>query len=212
MGRAVAPPPPNGDDYPGSLADPAVRSRRAALLGEPHVRLLTAYVRRLRCQAYVPDFDPLDGGTDARLLVLMEKPGPRTAPPAGSGFVSCNTDDPTAKTIRRLLREGDIPRGGVVLWNVVPWWNGTMALTGAEKRAGAAELPHLLALLPQLRAVLLAGNPAFEWGGPVCRDAGLTLVRCVHPSGQARAGPASRERWLQLPQIWRQAWQAATAP
>ncbi len=199
------------DDHPGSLADPAVRSRRHALLGEPHVRPLAAYVRRLRRQAYVPDFDPLDGGTSAKLLILMEKPGPKTVPPAGSGFVSCNTGDPTAKTIHRLLREAAIPRAGIVLWNVVPWWNGTVALTGAEKRAGAAELPHLLGLLPQLRAVLLAGNPAWEWGAPACQQAGLAVFRCVHPSGQARAGPASRERWLQLPHIWREAWQAVTA-
>ncbi len=197
------------DDAPGSLADPAVAERRRALLSAPHVRPLAAYTASLRGGGFVPEFDPLDGGTGAKLLILLEKPGPKTVPPAGSGFVSCNTADPTARTIHRLLQEAGIPRAGVVLWNVVPWWNGTIALTRAEQRAGAAELPRLLALLPALRAVLLAGNPAWEGGGAVLRDSELPLIRCVHPGGQARAGPASRERWLQLPQIWASAWQAA---
>ena len=199
------------DAQPGSLADPDVARRRRAMLALEHVRPLAAYAERLRTLGFVPDFDPLDGGTTAKLLVLLEKPGPKTVPPIGSGFVSMNTDDPTAKTIHRIVHEAGIPRQGIVLWNIVPWWNGTMALTGAEQRAGAAELLSLLALLPRLRGALLAGNPAAQWGAPALRDSGLRLFRCVHPSGQARAGPASRERWLQLPQIWHQAWQAVAA-
>ena len=196
------------DDQPGSLADPAVLARRRAMLGAPHMRPLAAYAESLRSRGFVPDFDPLDGGTSAKLLILLEKPGPKTVPPKGSGFVSTNTDDPTAKTIRRVLQEAAIPRSGIVLWNIVPWWNGTMKLSGTEKRAGAAELAHVLALLPQLRGAIVAGNPAWQWGGPCLRASGLHLSRCVHPSGQARAGPASVQRWRQLPQIWRTAWQA----
>ncbi len=196
------------DAQPGSLANPDVARRRRDMLAMEHVRPLAAYAERLRTRGFVPDFDPLDGGTTAKLLVLLEKPGPKTVPPKGSGFVSMNTDDPTAKTIHRLVHQAAIPRPGIVLWNIVPWWNGTMAVTSAEQRAGAGELASLLALLPGLRGALLAGNPAAQWGSPALRETELLLFRCVHPSGQARAGPASRERWLQLPQIWRQAWQA----
>ncbi len=172
------------------------------------MRALVAYAAQLRAGGFVPDFDPLDGGVEARLLMLLEKPGPKTVPPAGSGFVSMNTDDPTAKTIHRVLLEAGVPRSGVVLWNVVPWWNGTMAMTAAEKRAGAAELSGLLCRLPQLRGALLAGNAAWEWGRPRLLGSGLALFRCVHPSGQARAGPASQQGWRQLPHIWRSAWGA----
>ena len=181
------------------------------MLGEPHMEALAAYADQLRVSGFVPDFDPLDGGTAAKLLILLEKPGPKTVAPAGSGFVSMNTDDPTAKTIHRVMREAEVPRSGVVLWNVVPWWNGTMAMTAAEKRAGAAELGGLLSRLPQLRGALLAGNAAWEWGRPHLLGSGLALFRCVHPSGQARAGPASQQGWRQLPEIWGNAWSAVAA-
>ena len=36
----------------------------------------------------VPDFDPLDGGVEARALFLFEKPGRMTAGQSGSGFIS----------------------------------------------------------------------------------------------------------------------------
>lgn len=171
---------------------------------------LAGYVRALRTRAsgYVPDFDPLDGGVRARLLLLLEKPGPKTFPPRGSGFVSRDTDDPTAWAIRRFMLQAEVPRRATVLWNIVPWWNGTIAMTAAERRLGAAEVPALLALLPALRGVILAGNAAWELGGAQFHDAGLPLFRCVHPSPQARAGPASSARWLQLPHIWREAWRA----
>lgn len=198
------------DDLPGSMADPAVVARRRVLLDEPHVRPLADYVRELgaRGQGYVPDFDPLDGGVHAKLLFLFEKPGPKTFPPLGSGFISRNNDDPSAKATHGFMRQAAIPRHGVVLWNTIPWWNGTIAMTGGEKRSGAAELRSLLELLPELRGVVLAGNQAWQFGAPQLLHTGLKLFRCVHTSLQARNGPNSREGWLQLPHVWREAWNA----
>ncbi len=200
----------DADDRSGALADPAAIARRHTLLSEPHMQPLADYVRALRTRGigYVPDFDPLDGGVRARLLLLLEKPGPKTFPPTGSGFVSRNTNDPTARAIHQFMLQAEVPRRETVLWNIVPWWNGVIAMTAAEKCLGAAEVPALLARLPELRGVILAGNAAWELGAAQFRDAGLPLFRCVHPSPQARAGPASSERWLQLPQIWREAWRA----
>jgi hypothetical protein len=51
----------------------------------------------------VPDFDPLDGGVNAQVLFLLEKPGPMAAEDgkrAGSGFISRDNDDGTAEAIR----------------------------------------------------------------------------------------------------------------
>lgn len=199
-----------GADLPGSLADPSAVARRQALLQLPHARPLAEYVQRLGVQGrgFVPDFDPLDGGVEARLLMLLEKPGPRICPPRGSGFVSRDNADQTARTLHRFMREADVPRRGVVVWNIVPWWNGTITLVGAEKRLGGAELRGLLTLLPSLRGVILAGNPAWEFGAPPLAASGLELFRCVHPSPQARIGPRTREAWLLLPQIWQKAWKA----
>ena len=180
------------------------------MLDEPHVEPLTNYVRELngRGRGYVPDFDPLDGGVDAKLILLLEKPGPRTSPPRGSGFVSRDNAGSTGETIHRFMREAGVPRCDIAIWNTVPWWNGTTALTGGEKLSGAAELGSLLPLFRHLRGVALAGNLAWQFGGPAFRARGVQLFRCVHPSSQARIGPRSRDAWLRLPHIWREAWSA----
>ena len=40
----------------------------------------------------IPHFDPLDGGSNAQVLFLMEAPGPKAS---ASGFVSRNNPDET---------------------------------------------------------------------------------------------------------------------
>jgi hypothetical protein len=57
----------------------------------------------------VPEFDPLDGGVEAQVLFLFEKPGPMTAElggskRSGSGFISRNNDDPTAEATFKVHR------------------------------------------------------------------------------------------------------------
>jgi hypothetical protein len=178
------------------------------MLDASHMRPLNAYRARLAGQArgFVPDFDPLDGGVGARLLFLLEKPGPKTFPPAGSGFVSRDNADPTAMHCRAAMIQAGIPREGTLIWNIAPWWNETVRTTGAEMRAGAVELAFLLAMLPALRGVVQVGNNAAAYGGPVAVATGLPLFRSVHPSNQARIGPASREAWTRIPDIWGSAW------
>ena len=50
----------------------------------------------------VPDVDPLDGGVNARLLILLETPGPRVL---GTGFVSRDNPDGTAANMFRFLTQ-----------------------------------------------------------------------------------------------------------
>src|SRR5947207_12163253 len=112
------------DESPRSMRDAGVRERRRAMLHLPHVAPLTAYAAKLRqCGAVeVPDFDPLDGGIDARALFLFEKPGPMTAGASdacgrsGSGFISRNNDDPTAEASFAFMQEAGIPRLLTVSW------------------------------------------------------------------------------------------------
>lgn len=87
---------PTMDDSPHSLRDACVRERRKAMLHLPHIAPLAEYAERLRMRGLgeVPDFDPLDGGVEARVLFLFEKPGPMTAEAGkrvGSGFISRTT-------------------------------------------------------------------------------------------------------------------------
>src|SRR5687768_13788587 len=90
-------------DAPRTLRSPDACLARKLMLDLPHMAPLKAYAARLRRPGIeVPDFDPLDAGVRARVLFLLEKPGPMTAEHGkrtGSGFVSRNNDDSTAEAI-----------------------------------------------------------------------------------------------------------------
>ena len=189
---------------PRSLRDPVERVRRKAMLDLPHVKPLADYAATLRLRegAEVPDFDPLDGGITAQVLFLLEKPGPMTSETGrrtGSGFVSRDNDDPTAAATWRFMRQAGIARSATVIWNVIPWWNGTIALTRAELAAGMACLPDLLRRLPHLKAVVMVGRRA-GMAQPYLQTTGLGLFRSAHPSPQVRA--AWPDRWNDIPRAW----------
>lgn len=193
---------------PRTLAHPEERKRRRGLLDLPHVRSLSDFARELRAEkpeTFVPCFDPLDGGSEARILFLFEKPGPKTSPTeGGSGFISRDNDDPTAEATFRFMREAEIPRHMTVLWNVIPWWNGVIKVTGAERDAGLRRAEQLVERLPRLRCVVLVGKKAAHacstletLGGHVC------LLESYHPSPRVKA--AYPEKWASIPGVWAKA-------
>jgi hypothetical protein len=102
-------------DGPRTLRDPGERERRRAMLILPHMAPLVEYAAELRKRNGVeaPEFDPLDGGVDAQILFLFEKPGPMTARAGrriGSGFISRNNDDRTAEATYKFMCQAGIPR------------------------------------------------------------------------------------------------------
>lgn len=194
----------NPDDRPRSLGERSVRERREALLNQPHVRALTRYVYDLREQGLgeVPYFDPLDGGINARVLFLFEKPGPMTlGSRSGSGFISRNNDDRSAEATFHFMARAGIPRGMTVTWNVVPWWNGTPSVRAAELRQGAREVRNLIMLLPHLQAVVFVGEKAKK-ARRYLKIPGLTFFSSAHPSPKVQARwPAL---WQSIPSDWAQ--------
>ncbi|MFC1707030.1 uracil-DNA glycosylase [Planctomycetota bacterium] len=157
---------PPGAHAPYSLKSEEERLRRKRLLETaPHMKPLVEYVRWIRTETglgdKVPDFDPLDGGDNARVLILMEAPGPRAVE---SGFVSRNNPDPTARNLCDLFASEDIPREYTAIWNVVPWYLGTETRIRAPETHDLAEarrwLVELLSLLPCLQVVVLTGKSA----------------------------------------------------
>jgi uracil-DNA glycosylase len=196
---------------PRSLGDSEIRRRRKALLWLPHVAPLTRYVRDLRLReglGYIPDFDPLDGGINARILFLFEKPGRATFPPIGSGFISRNNNDPTAEATNRFMNEAGIDREDTVLWNTIPGWDGTRDFDDGQRNQGLACLPELLDdLLKRVRVIVLCGTTAErarkvlppESSGPD----GYTIFPCMHPSPINRA--ARFEEWSRIPRVWEEA-------
>ena len=193
-------------DAPRALADPAEAARRRAMLGAPHVAPLAAYAAALRDRApgaEVPDVDPLDGGTGARVLFLLEKPGPKTSPArGGTGFVSRDNPDPTATASWHFLRAAGLARTDCVIWNACPWWNGTIRFTTAERRDGLAALPAFLDLLPALRVAVCVGRQAGRARGAL-EGRGLAVLESAHPSPQVRA--ANRAAWDAIPEVWARA-------
>lgn len=192
----------NPDDAPRSLGNPAVRQRRRAMLDSPHMRPLNEYVAKLRRDrenVEVPDFDPLDGGIDALVLFLFEKPGPKTVGSTGSGFISRNNNDSTAEATFKFMQESGIPRELTVTWNVVPRWNGTIKVLSVELREGVECIKELIGLLPRLRAVVFVGKKA-DRARPYLEDTGLSLFSSAHPSPRVRA--SWPDRWHAIPTDW----------
>ncbi len=197
---------PQADDWPRSMRDAGVRQRRRAMLGLPHMVQLKTFAEKLRRPGLqVPDFDPLDGGVEARALFLFEKPGPMTTEEgsgkrSGSGFISRNNDDPTAEATFNFMRQAGLPRELTILWNVIPGWNGTRTVTGSELLDGASHANELIHLLPRLRVVVLVGQKAAEARSHLVAS-GLTLFTSAHPSPLVRA--RWPKRWNAIPSEWR---------
>ncbi|MGI4788209.1 MAG: uracil-DNA glycosylase [Janthinobacterium lividum] len=196
------------DDAPRSLHFLSVLEPRRSLIGLPHVKPLTSYAEKLLEEGYgevqVPYFDPLDGGINARALFLMEKPGPMTATgsagkKAGSGFISRNNDDPTAENICHFMRQAEIPREQTVLWNIIPAWNGTLKITSTEHQQGINHVHELLALLPQLRVIVMVGSRDAK-AKSLLEGAGLPLLFSAHPSPILRA--TNVVKWNTIPLEW----------
>ena len=190
--------------HPAPLSDPAEIVRRRALLASPHMVPLADYCAGLRGPGReVPDLDPADGGVGAVLLLLLEKPGPKTSHArGGTGFVSFDNPDPTARASRQFADEAGIERRTRAVWNVCPWWNGTIKFGAREGRAGLEELPSFLDLLPQLRVGICVGGQARK-ATPLLEKRGLRVFTSAHPSGQVRA--ANPALWNAIPAIWKEA-------
>jgi uracil-DNA glycosylase len=159
--------------------------RRQSLLGEDHVAPLVAYAAQLaeRTGRAVPAFDPLDGGVNARLLILLETPGPRVL---GTGFVSRDNPSGTSANMFRFLTQAGIARSDTVIWNIVPWLIQTPGERNRnpsrlEVAEGLAHLPDFLDLLPRLELAVLAGRKA-EAAMGLLKARAIPCLTMPHPS------------------------------
>ena len=170
-----------------TLDDPRVLAERVAALDRPPMRALNRFVAGLRegRGGAVAGFATCDGGAEARVLLLLETPGPGREP---LRFVSRDNATGTARNLRRFFAAAGLDRRDSVIWNAVPW---VIHAAGARNRAprtgevaaGLAELPALLPLRPALSAVVLAGRAAGR-AAPVlaARAPHLRVLAMPHPS------------------------------
>ncbi|WP_194165304.1 uracil-DNA glycosylase [Deinococcus terrestris] len=138
--------------------------------------------RSSRTGQWLPFFDPADGGVGARVLLLLESPGPVVS---RTRFVSVDNPDGTAENMRCLLHLSGLRRSDVVLWNAVPWQmseGGVVTPRPAQYAEAAPLTREVLALLPQLQAVVLVGKHAQQaW---LAVQSPLPAFSCPHPSPQ----------------------------
>jgi hypothetical protein len=176
------------EDAPKLLGNDAARQERLSQLHESHVAPLTAFVEALREEKgpafQIPYFDPWDGGVQARVLNLLEAPGPKAV---RSGFISRNNPDETAKNSFELHRDAGVPRRWAVSWNIVPWYIGTGTKIRPAKSEDIADatrcLERLLGLLTNLRAIVLVGRKAQRAEGRIQRlRPDIKMFRSPHPS------------------------------
>lgn len=151
------------------------------------MRPLSALVAQIRADRGVtqdvPFFDPCDGGIQARILFLLEAPGPQAR---GTGFVSRDNPDPTARNLRQLL--APLPRHETVLWNVIPWYVGTDQRIAPVRRADHEDsrpyLARLIRLLPAMVRVVLVGKAAQRAREDLVRIWGGSIMDICHPSNR----------------------------
>ncbi|MDT8448321.1 MAG: uracil-DNA glycosylase [bacterium] len=191
-------------DTPYTLKNPNEQQRRRELLHIPKMLSLTKYVEELRRRnlGEVPDFDPLDGGVEAAVLFLMEKPGRQAN---SSGFVSRNNPDPTARAIFEFSEIAEVPREVSCLWNTIPGWNGTTKLTNEERDKGIACLRELFDILPKLKVVVLVGKQAQRAEKYICYVKGpdFPIIKSAHPSIKVKN--INPDMWHQIPLDWEKA-------
>jgi len=173
-----------------ALTDPAECLRRKAMLGDERVRPLQEWldwVRSIKVARFrFPNFDPLDGGTEAQLLLLYRHP---SGVCFDTGFVSINNPDPTARFVHGFLAAAGIPRRTIACWNVVHWQPDT----GDRERdelweptkddlADALDYTHeLIRDLKRLRAAMLFGSFAHLAEEPL-RSWGVRVIKSPMPS------------------------------
>lgn len=146
----------------GRMADRTFRAAALAAVHDEPVRAINELVEELRAdrRGWVPYVAPTYGGVTAELLLLFRDPGPMTNPDnAGSGFLSAENDDESARRCAWLLDTVGVSQARCVSWNAYPWYiNRKPGPT--ELDAGLLPLRRLLGLLPRLRVVLLCGADA----------------------------------------------------
>jgi len=158
-------------------------------------------LRQKHSNCYVPDFDANNAKENARVLFLFEKPGRMTDPKnGGSGFISQDNNDPTARATKDFLSKAGIDRKDAIFWNCISGWNGTTKITSKERKEAIVEIKELLRILVNLESIIFVGNEAKR----VAKSLNLEKYKVafsLHPSPKNRA--SRPEDWEKIPAVWR---------
>lgn len=181
--------------------DAAFLAAKRSRLWESHVAPINRFVDDIReeilaeatpaggppPQVFVPHTDPDSGGIAARVLFVLESPAGPAA--LGSGMLSADNNDGTAKNMWLGYEASGMPRTHGLHWNAVPWYVGdgkkNAAVTDQQVERGRRYLLRLLDLAPAVRVVVALGRPAQRSiaGAAMQLEArGIAVLDAPHPS------------------------------
>lgn len=137
-------------------------------IGAPNVKPLHDLVKHWRKTLdplQVPWFDPDDGGVNARVLILMESPAPRTVGPQGSGFCSEDNADRSNRLVAQTRQAAGLSRSDCLKWNIIPWAvldsaGHPRTPTSTEIDCAATYLTQVLETASEIDIVITLGKAA----------------------------------------------------
>ena len=133
----------------------------------------------------IPKFYPSNGNENARILFVLEAPGPGAVL---SDMVSFENNDPTAMNFKRQLAAAEIDRNDIAIWNVVPWYLGNSERTqiqparAADVTEGCPYLAEVICLIPNLQYIVLVGSAARRAHVYLSQRTSAHILSCHHPS------------------------------
>jgi uracil-DNA glycosylase len=160
------------------------------------VRRLNEYVaaaNHISCKS-MPYFDPLDGGIEARVLILLESPT-RSGP--YPRFASRDNRSPTQVNLNQCLEQSGLTRKESVLWNAYPWlpdkFGAHRTLPIASITKGMLALTSVLKMLPNIEVAVLAGSLARKASSMICRYIScIEIIETFNPSPKSLSVDRSR--------------------
>ena len=189
---------------PRPLTNPLEIQRRLGLLHEPHISKLTQLVEQIRKAEQnfsVPWFDPMGGGVNAKVLLLLQDPSDTAQ--NGTGFISPDNPYPTAYNTTNFRDKADLIPQELIHWNIIPW--KMERGFGIELNRASSYLCKLLHLLPNLKIIVCMGKNSEKGWNQIkpdnpckkgwirinndelnCRN--LIVLSCPHPSNQGIGG------------------------
>ena len=110
----------------GRNVDPLVVAEKIRRIRDPHVKPLNDLADRIADaeglpHGHVPYVDPDQSGIKARMLVLLDNPSTKAEAGTGSGLLSLDNNDRTARNVREAYARHGVRHNDVVHWNVAPF-------------------------------------------------------------------------------------------
>jgi len=215
--------PKSFSEKPKQHRDPAFLAAKRARLREDHVAPINSLVDDIASElstelgtgVSVPYVDPDSGGVLARCLITLESPAGPAA--LGSGMLSPDNDDETAKNTWLAYRASAMPRTYGLHWNAVPWYVGTgtrnASVTHEQVRRGQRYLLRLLDLATEVRVVLALGRHAQRSIAASAEELvrrGITIIDAPHP-GPIPAGVTHGQSLVEVNAAFSEAMRALKA-